>query len=190
MKALFNFSSLEINQDKNLIEVNNPPEICCETLAEIIAAVEPLNVIAFNTKGKFSLYNIVDNIVEKLGGKSEISFTTFGLSEPAIRKLANMKFKGQLTALNCVLDYRIQQRQPKAFKLISSIANRIGYNESHAKITVIENNKFNLVIVGSQNWTRNTKHEAGVILCIAPVAEFYKNYILQQINDSRKPKGS
>lgn len=185
MKELFRFNDFEINQDKNFILVDSVAEKCCDNLIEIVNSIEKNNVIAFNSKGKFSLYNLVENAAEKLGGTSEISIETYGLSEPAIRKLANMKFKGQLVKLNCVLDYRIQQRQPKAFKLISSIADEIGYNESHAKITVIENPKFNLVIVGSQNWTRNTKHEAGVILCIAPVAEFYKKYILNQIYESR-----
>ena len=177
MKPLFTLDDITKAEAKNWISVENPPEICCTTLAEIIENLRDNQVICFNSHGKFSLYNIVENILEKLGGQSNIFLTTYGLSEPAVRKLANMKFKEQLLELNCLLDYRIAQRQPKAFKLLSSVADKIGYKESHAKITVIENEHLNITILGSQNWTRNTKHEAGAIICSKPITQFYKDYI-------------
>lgn len=177
MQPLFSFDEIQKIDSKNWISIDNNAELCCINLIDIIANIKENNVIVFNSFGKFSLYNLVENIAEKMETQSKIWITTYGLSEPGIRKLSNLKFKNIVSELNCVLDFRVSNRQPKAFKLLRSIANKIGYAESHAKITVIENDHFSITILGSQNWTRNTKHEAGVVICSSLISNFYIQYI-------------
>jgi hypothetical protein len=185
MKALFTFDDITNIEEKNWIAIENTAELCCTNLEEIIEQIGENKVIVFNTKGKFSLYNLVEHLIENLPGESTIRFTTYGLSEPGVRKLANLKYKGKLAEIYCLLDYRIAQRQPKAFKLISAIATKIAYQESHAKITVIENPYLSITIIGSQNWTRNTKHEAGAVICSKLITDFYKNYINAHLDNGR-----
>lgn len=182
MKALFSFGSLEDIPIKNFIEVKDKPILPCESLAEIAEKLKDRGIICFNSHGKFSLYHLVEMIVFEVE-KSDLYFTTFGLSQPAVRRIANMKFRAKLDKVFAQLDPRIEFRQPNAFKMISSIA-EIGFLESHAKITVIDN-EHPITIIGSQNWTRNTKDEAGVIICSKEIADFYKNYILQNVINSR-----
>jgi hypothetical protein len=149
---------------------------------QIVESIADNRLIVFNSEGKFSLHDIVERIVEKQSKVSDIYLTTYGLSEPSVRKLANLKFKNKVNQVFALLDARIQQRQPNAFQLISSIATQIGYEESHAKITVIDNPEIAITILGSQNWTRNTKHEAGAVICSRKIANFYSEYISKLIN--------
>ena len=183
MPALFSFDEITKADTKNWISIENAPEMCCTDLKEIIDNVAHNQLIAFNSAGKFSLYDLVEGLVNRFDIPSSIYLSTYGVSEPAIRRLANMKHRNQLETLYCVLDHRVAQRQPKAFALLSSIADEITYQESHAKITCIENDEFCITILGSQNWTRNTKYEAGVLLCSRTITNFYKNYISALFDD-------
>lgn len=182
MKALFSFDSLEDIPTKNFIEVKDKPLSECSSLDEISKRLCDGGVICFNSHGKFSLYHLVEMIVFE-AEMSDLYFTTFGLAEPAVRRIANMKFRSKLNKVYAQLDPRIELRQPNAFKMITSIA-EVGFMVSHAKITVIDNDN-PITIIGSQNWTRNTKDEAGVIICSRDVADFYKNYILQNVINTR-----
>lgn len=182
MKALFSFGSLEDSHSKNFIEVTDKPIAPCSSLDEISKKLIDKGVICFNSHGKFSLYHLVEMIVFE-ARMSDLYFTTFGLAEPAVRRIANMKFRSKLDKVFAQLDPRIELRQPNAFNMITSIA-EVGFMVSHAKITVIDN-EHPITIIGSQNWTRNTKDEAGVIICSREVADFYKNYILQNVINSR-----
>ena len=182
MKALFSFDSLEESSTKNFIEVKDKPLSEGSSLEEISKMLVDRGVICFNSFGKFSLYHLVEMIVFE-AEMSDLYFTTFGLAEPAVRRIANMKFRAKLDKVYAQLDPRIELRQPNAFKMITSIA-EVGFMVSHAKITVIDNEN-PITIIGSQNWTRNTKDEAGVIICSREVADFYKNYILQNVITTR-----
>ncbi|PWK27184.1 hypothetical protein LV89_01999 [Arcicella aurantiaca] len=184
MNQLFSFLSLAKEENENLLVVDGIEDIICvKTLQQIVENIADNRLIVFNSEGKFSLHDIVDRIVKKQEKVCDIYFTTYGLSEPSVRKLANLKFQKKVDRIFTLLDARIRQRQPNAFQLISSIATKIGYEESHAKITVIENPDIAITILGSQNWTRNTKHEAGAVICSRKTAHFYSEYILKLIND-------
>ncbi|MEA5459116.1 hypothetical protein VB796_08715 [Arcicella sp. LKC2W] len=140
------------------------------------------NLIMFRTEGRWSLYTLVCKIIEKYGVCS-LYFSSWGLSEEPLRALHNLKEKGLLSDLYCLLDYRIKERQAKAFQLCEGISTKIGLMKSHEKVSVIEtqNGQF-ITIVGSLNWTRNNKNEAGVIINSVEIGQSSKAFMQKMID--------
>ena len=182
--ALFKFSEIEnLPSALPMAGVNLEYNSCLHLdVRSIIDLIEQEKLIAFNTEGRWSLYQLVETIILKYG-RSDLSIATWGLSEQPLRMISNLQDKQLIDSFNALLDYRIAERQPKAWQLVQSIASKIGIAKSHAKITVVQNEHIDIVIIGSQNWTRNNKNESGVLIASKAVAEFYSNFIQSKIND-------
>ena len=62
--------------------------------------------------------------------------------------------------------------------------NDIKAAKCHAKVTVIQNETWGISIVSSANYTRNPRIEAGVICNSKEIAEFHKNWIVNELNNT------
>jgi hypothetical protein len=82
-----------------------------------------------------------------------------------------------ISELNAVLDYRIERRKPEAFQLANNIITRIKLTKCHAKVLVIRNETWDVTIIGSANFSKNPRIEAGVIFTDRKTAEFNAGWI-------------
>jgi hypothetical protein len=187
MSTLFNFSELKDAKIDLPVLNSFKLEKASVVLGELALIVDELrenDAVVFFTEGKFSLHNLIVSLVNEYG-KANLYFTSWGLSEEPLRVIHNLQQKDLIGELYCYLDYRIRERQPKAFQFCKSISSEIGFGKSHAKLVILECDNSYITIVGSLNMTRNNKNEAGVVLKDFETGLKLKEYLNLKIDDGR-----
>lgn len=188
--SMFQFSDLQGKQDNAILTASMQDVNCSSDVKEIVELIGKNDSVMFWSEGRWSLYSLVCKVIQQWG-TSDLYFSSWGLSEEPLRALHNLQQKGLLDKLYCLLDYRIKERQAKAFQLCEGISTKIGLMKSHAKVTVIETKSGEIfTIIGSMNWTRNNKNEAGIILKNTDIGHYCKDFMITMIdrNDGRTTK--
>lgn len=136
--------------------------------------------IHFSTDGRWSLHDLIAYILKQTG-PAELHFCTYAIKEYQARLFSGMKEIGLLTGINALVDYRIGVLDPGAEQLLKASCKSIGYMRTHAKLVVLKNEMWGIVIAGSANLTTNTRGDVGVITCSMAIADFRIDWITKNI---------
>lgn len=147
--------------------------------------IKESDYLLFKTDGKCSLHEMIEVILHKIG-PSKLTLCTWKITEEPLRALVDLIHKGFITEINALFDYRIEETTPQAFQLALGMASKIKLGKVHAKVLVLENEKYSISIIGSANLTTNPRIEAGVLFTQKSCAEFNRNWILETINEPSK----
>ena len=128
-----------------------------EYLGEII----PGKWIPFWNNGSWSMHQLLEYILT-FTGPSKVFLTAFSLSEEPVRKLLLLKEAGQITELRCLFNDQLKRFKTDILLFSSNVADEIRTVPVHAKVILIKG-RFNVMVIGSANLTRNERYEAGVI---------------------------
>jgi hypothetical protein len=137
----------------------------------------------YASMGDWSTHDLLFFLLEQTG-PARVYFTTWAISEFAIRQLYQFIEQGLILELKGIFDYRNGVRKPAELQFLQKITTDIKAAKCHAKITVIENEHWGISVVGSANYTRNPRIEAGVLCCDKAVAAFYREMILNELSNS------
>lgn len=186
--SLFRFDDIK-KKETIPFEVSNDLKFSSSIpeIKSIIDAIGTNDLISFYTDGKWSAYQLVIALFTHFGSGS-LSFCTWGLSEPPLRAIQALKDKELITSIIGIVDYRIKERQPKAFQYFESIADNFGFAKSHAKGYFIEINNYKFSILTSANFCRNNKNEFGIIIKSTTTFDFYNEWIQQHLPQIKKTK--
>jgi hypothetical protein len=132
------------------------------SLSAAIGIVQPGTTVKFVTDGAWSMHQMLHYCLE-LCGPAKVMICTWTITEEPVRAIMRMKDKGMIKDLSVLVDHRIATRSASAMQLLKSIATDVKLIKSHAKITVILGEKMWMSIVGSANFSRNRRLEAGTI---------------------------
>jgi hypothetical protein len=138
------------------------------------------DLIHWVSDGKWSVIELFQILMEA-AGPSDVYISSYAFSEIPARVIAEFKAKQIIKNLYCVVDSRIDVRSASALTLIQSCATKCKLLDTHAKVTVIENEKQSYTIVGSANYTTNNRYEAGFISCNKETADFHKKWISNEL---------
>lgn len=152
-------------------------------LNQVIGPVNPNESIHFASLGDWSTHDLLFYLLQ-ISGPASVFFTTWAISEYAIRQLYNFIQEGLILELHGIFDYRNGVRKPAELQFLQQITTNIKPAKCHAKVTVIINDAWGICIVGSANYTRNPRIEAGVICSEKSVAEFHRDWIIKELNES------
>ena len=130
--------------------------------------------------GDWSTHDLLFYLLEQTG-PARVYFTTWAISEYAIRQLHNMIEDGLILELKGIFDYRNGTRKPAELQFLQKITTDIKAAKCHAKVTVIVNDTWGVCVVGSANYTRNPRIEANVLCSVREVAEFHRDWILNEL---------
>ncbi|MFY7884100.1 MAG: hypothetical protein ACOVOV_04565 [Dolichospermum sp.] len=150
-----------------------------ENLAEIIPTLQMGDMVEFFTDGKWSTHHLVEELVRRIG-TCKIYFSTWAISEESIRVLFKLKEEGLLSEINALLESKIPGQKDKAFGFAKEFFDEIRLTHCHAKVTILQNDHYSIVVNSSSNWTRNKRLESGVIICSHESAAFHKNWLWTQ----------
>lgn len=150
-------------------------------LEETIAELEPDQALQFATAGRWSMHQLLEYALLKTG-PCKVWMTTWTITEEPMRSLLDLINRGLILELSALLDYRIEKRKPEAFQLASNIITRIKLTKCHAKLLVLQNEEWNVTVLGSSNFSMNPRIEAGVIFTDRASAEFHKAWIEEVID--------
>ena len=131
---------------------------------DIIGVIEPGHVCTFWSVGDWSLYQLVEKLLEQTGPGTELYLATWSISELSARKLLGWVEEGKVSKIVGVIDYRSKNRHPAAFHLAKNVFSKIKIAYCHAKVTALIGGGHNITINGSANWTENPRLESGVII--------------------------
>lgn len=129
----------------------------------------------FTTQGKWSTHELL-SVLLGITGPAGVRISTYSMTEDPVRMLCNYLTLGSITDVKVVTDKRFKTNQADALQLATANFPLVMI-DVHAKVMVIRNDEWNVVVVGSSNFTRNKRIEAGVIMENEQAAEFHWNWI-------------
>lgn len=145
------------------------------SILAFINGLMPNGAIHFITEGKWSSHELLSCILD-LTGAACVRISTYSMTEDPVRMLVNYVHDGRISDLKVITDKRFRGQQGAAHQL--AVANfPVILTDVHAKVMVVRNEKWNVVVVGSANFTRNKRNESGIVLDNKEAADFYWNWI-------------
>jgi hypothetical protein len=144
-------------------------------LFDSLGTLCPNSSIWYMTQGKWSTHELLLHLLKQTG-PVHLTIATYSMTEDPVRVLVEQKRMGFLKDVLIVADKRFRGQQPEAFQLAEQNF-KVMLKDIHAKVMVLRNEQWNLVVLGSANFTRNKRNEAGVILDNADMAAFYESII-------------
>lgn len=153
-------------------------------LSACIGQLEKGRIIHFVTYGKWSMHQLIIYLLKQIG-PANLYMTSWSMTEQPLRALLNLKMQGLLLDAHCILSDRLIERTPKVYDLAQHVFTQLKLIKLHAKVSVLENANWQIVVVGSANYTNNPRVEAGVIDTTGGSAMFHKNWILDELTKSK-----
>ena len=133
-----------------------------ETLSEQVETLKRNSTLILSSKGEWSLHNLLPMLLE-ITGTASVSVASFSLSEEAIRGFLFLKECGDITNLRCIFDYTMRSHKVDLMLFLANIADEIRTTPNHAKIILIENDAWQVAVIGSANLTMNPRIELAAV---------------------------
>ena len=140
---------------------------------------QPIHIAS---EGAFSMHQLALHILS-LTGPAHLYATTWAINEEVVSTLVRVKQNGLLLSATFLFDWRVRKYKPSAYALATQHFSTQVVS-LHAKVCVIENERHSIAIVGSANWTRNSKIEAFCISTSPELATFWKSFINERVHRS------
>lgn len=137
----------------------------------------------FLSDGSWSNYELMEYLLN-LTGPATVAYTTWSISEVAITRMNDWLDKGQIIELHAVLDRGLQNRKPAIYQQALATIKNLKLSKCHAKVMVITSPLLSFLVIGSANFTKNPRKEAGVITCSQQAAHFALAWI-KAVHDDR-----
>lgn len=155
-----------------------------QTLDFVFGSIKENTTVHFSTGAEWSMIELLMYLLEQ-SGPADVIMSTFEISEYPARLIQQLIECGSITSFKCLLDYRSKERKEGVFHLVKNIAVQIKSIPCHAKVTVIRNDSWNIVVVGSANYTRNIRIEAGVIDTNPEAVLFHYRWMMEELNNEQ-----
>jgi hypothetical protein len=166
---------LSSKADLHFLKANKEMATC---LGELVQGT----TILYLTENQWSMPDLLRYAALQLG-QCKLYFTTWAMSEEAIREIVSLRQQGVLTGIYALLEYKIKQNKDESFQLLQYNADHIGLTKIHAKLTVLVNeaNQTGIIINSSANMNENKRIESGTIVCDYDNAQVFAQFIYQKI---------
>jgi hypothetical protein len=151
-------------------------------LSDLLPSLEMGDLLEYYTEGRFSLHNLIEYLL-KITGSANVLIATWAMTEAPLRSLARMKNEGLIKRLECLLEHKVPGHNSRAYAYAKNIFDEIWLGKCHAKVAIIENDDWGIVITTSANLTRNRRIESGDIKCSMSSATFNRAWIENQKKD-------
>lgn len=133
-----------------------------EQLADVLSKVSAGALIYWVSDDDWSMHELLTGLLD-ITGPADVWISSFAFGELQARIISQLKDAGMITNLYCVLDNRVDTRTAGSLQLMRTICTKLALIDTHAKVTVIKNDHWQLAVIGSANYTRNRRYESGII---------------------------
>ena len=148
------------------------------TFAQQMPKIEALQSYHFVSIGQWSMKHVVFHIAALIG-KCDVWATTYGLGPGAARGIVTALDKRMFSSFRFLYDNKIKTYKEEAHNICNANF-PVKICSTHAKVTVLQNENWSVVISGSANWSdSNDKIEVNDIIVSKNLAEFHKDWILK-----------
>lgn len=122
------------------------------------------------------LYSIIEWALKQTG-PAHVMVMTFSFAEEFIRKMLKLKKSGMAKDVLVISDFKALQKTQHLIRFSENVFDEMAYCRTHAKVTLIYNDKFHVTITGSQNATRGNRNESLIISTYREVFDTFYNKI-------------
>lgn len=145
-------------------------------LNEVLQLLHANRCVHWLSEGDWSMHDMLMGILD-ITGPAEVYISSYGFSEYPARIIADLKARKIIIKLSCLVDLRLDTRSASAFNIVKNVSDRVKQINTHAKVTIIENEKYSVVVVGSANYTTNKRYECGTVIMGVEATAFHKKWI-------------
>jgi hypothetical protein len=149
-------------------------------LQDLINLVDHGRSIVWVSLGDWSMHQLLQKLLEKIG-PADAWISSYAFSEKPARTLCDLKATGVIKNLYCIIDSRVDVRSASALAMLRNACTELKLCSTHAKVTVLKNDNWFLVVGGSANYTTNKRIESGYISTSAVVASFNQKWIIDEL---------
>lgn len=164
--ALINFSNSSSSS-----HAPHPLQVSCDSPSALIdARLLDLDDLlgglvgssAFITNGQWSMYDFLIAAVDRFR-PCDVYLSTYSMTEMSARVLGTLVQDGCIKSVTTLMDYKAEARYPGVHQILRNIGN-VYSTQIHAKLLVIKSESgMCCTLIGSANWTKNRRIEAGVL---------------------------
>lgn len=128
----------------------------------------------FHHKGEWAIHEALNELL-MVTGPAFVMMETFNISEDALRPLLLNVESGLIEDLKLVLDLNIKRHKLDILLFANSITNHVHLSACHAKVLLIENERYHIGIVGSANANQPIRYEAGFLFSDKKTFDFFRS---------------
>jgi len=150
-----------------------------DLLGEAIGAVSLNENIYIMSNGALSNIQLIEFLLNATG-PAQLYFSTWSISADAIRAMQAWQDEGRLQSVHAVLDQGIRNRKPEIYQQATAAFKNLRLCKCHAKVVVIQNDEYQVTIIGSANMTRNPRRETGMIINDKNLADANIKWIMEE----------
>lgn len=147
-----------------------------KALEEEIGEIRPLSIKPYWSNGKWSTHDLLVYLLS-ITGPAELLMSTFSIGETAITTLYHLFKEGQIKKLDLLIDYTAKKHRLELLNFAANMGAQIRIESNHSKVLLLQNESWNITVVGSGNMTPNPRYEAGVIFTYADTYQQYHQII-------------
>lgn len=127
-----------------------------------LTTLENNTVTLLSSEGEWSLHDLLHRLLS-FTGSADVSIASFSISEEAVRTFASEIESGKIKTLRCLLDYTMRSHKVDLMLFLEMVATEVYTTPNHAKIIIIENDAWNVAVIGSANFTPNPRLEVACV---------------------------
>jgi hypothetical protein len=151
-------------------------------LRTAIGNIEAWQSLLYVTNGAWSNIDVLEYLLEIIG-PATIYFTSWAISSEAIRRFQYWKEQGMIKETYAIFDQGIRNRKPEIFQEAIAAFKNIRFLKCHAKLLIIEGEKYKVTVLGSANMTANPRKETGIILKDPSLADHSITWMLEEFTN-------
>ena len=151
--------------------------------SEVVGYIEKDSTMHVVSIAEWSMEHLIAHITDQIG-RCNLMLATWSISNDAATKLCSVINAGLFESVRILFDWRVKVRKPSALTMIKMNLDKadIRLHSCHAKVYLLWNNNYHIVIVGSPNLTTNPRIEAIVITESKELFEFHYTWLTEIIN--------
>jgi hypothetical protein len=148
-------------------------QMASKNLSLTVGEINQEETIHFFSNSEWSMPDLIDYITNQIGPCS-LRLTSFSFTLPALVHIKNLIELRLINKVQFLIDKSVLHQQGKIQQL-KLMPIEVKLLKCHAKIVLLENENYKLVVVSSANINRNPRWEAGSIMTSKLAYDFYSN---------------
>ncbi|MGL4908525.1 MAG: hypothetical protein ACRC9X_08760 [Bacteroidales bacterium] len=142
-------------------------------MSNLLNGIEEKSPTPFMHKGEWAVHNVLPIFLEHTGAAS-VDIATFNISEDSLRPLFMSVEKQAITQLRLLLDMNVKRHKVSMLCFAKGITENIRITSNHAKLLLVQNDRYTITLLGSANLNTNARWENGVMFTCAEIFNYFK----------------
>lgn len=136
----------------------------------------------FVTDGNWSLFDFLLKLTETRSIQ-ELYITTYSMTEQSARIIGTLVVDKKIEKVYLLMDYKAEMRYPNVHQILRNVGT-VGITKLHAKVMIVKfDDEHYYTLIGSANWTKNQRVEAGILDNNPVTAKQHINWITKKLQD-------